>query len=129
MRRNRPAPAGAAGSSAGIEWFLEVFGCPEEILRSRESLASLFREIVAGMKLHPVGEPAWHRFPGTGGITGFWLLRESHLAIHSFPEFGSACLNVFCCSKRPPMKWDGVMSTLLGADEIRVREYRRIYRK
>ena len=113
----------------GIEWFLEIFGCPEESLRSRETLASLFREIVAVMRLHPVGEPVWHQFPKTRGITGFWILQESHLAIHSFPEFGSACLNVFCCSKRRPIKWGAAVSRVLGAKETRVREYRRVYQK
>ncbi len=118
-----------AGARAGVEWLLEIFGCPEKSLRSRRSLAGLFREIVAGMELHPVGQPVWHRFPGTGGLTGFWLLQESHLAVHSFPEFGSACLNVFCCSARPPMDWSEAASGRLGAKEIRVRQYRRAYRR
>jgi S-adenosylmethionine decarboxylase len=37
-------------------------------------------------------------------VTGVWLLSESHLAIHSFPEFRSACLNLFCCRERPSLE-------------------------
>ena len=114
---------------AGIEWLLEIFGCPETALRSQGNLANLFQAIVSEMKLNPVGDPVWHKFPDTGGITGFWLLQESHLAIHTFPEFQSACLNVFCCSERPPIDWEVKIAELLGATEIRIREYLRIYHK
>ena len=114
---------------AGIEWLLEIFGCPEEALQSQETLGTLFQAIVSEMKLKPVGRSVWHRFPDTGGITGFWLLQESHLAIHTLPEFQSACLNVFCCSERRPIDWESDLSRLLGAKEIRIREYARVYRK
>jgi len=116
-------------SLAGIEWLLEIFGCPAEALRSQEMLGNLFQAIISEMNLKPVGHSVWHQFPDTGGITGFWLLQESHLAIHTFPEFQSACLNVFCCSERRPIDWESAISRLLGAKEIQTREYVRIYHK
>ncbi len=114
---------------AGIEWLIEVFGCSEAALRHPETLGNLFTAIVSEMQLKPVGNCVWHQFPHTGGVTGFWLLRESHLAIHTFPEFQSACLNVFCCTERRPVPWESKMAEWLGATETRVREYRRIYRQ
>jgi S-adenosylmethionine decarboxylase len=114
---------------AGVEWLLEIYGCPDRALCDRETLAGLFRTIVSRMSLKPVGEPVWHRFPDTGGMTGFWLLQESHLAVHTFPEFQSACLNVFCCTERPPLEWESILSDILGAKEVRVREYPRVYHK
>ncbi len=113
---------------AGIEWLIEVFGCSEAALRQTESLDHLFTAIVSEMKLKPVGDCVWHQFPETGGITGFWLLKESHLAIHTFPEYQSACLNVFCCTERQSAQWELRMVEWLGATEIRVREYLRVYR-
>ena len=38
-------------------------------------------------RLTPVAPPVLHRFSG-GGITGFLLLAESHIAFHSYPEHG-----------------------------------------
>jgi len=114
---------------AGIEWLLEVFGCPQSVLRDEKNLATLFQAIVSAMGLKPVGNPVWHQFPMTGGITGFWLLQESHLAIHTFPEFQSACLNVFCCSERHSIDWESKISQLLGATEVRIRKYLRVYQK
>ncbi len=114
---------------AGIEWLLEIYGCPEETLRSRERLTGLFQAIVSAMELKPLGDCVWHQFPDTGGLTGFWLLQESHLAIHTFPEFQSACLNVFCCSERPAIEWGSILSEKLGSTEVRIREYLRAYQK
>jgi S-adenosylmethionine decarboxylase len=114
---------------AGVEWLLEVYGCAQASLRNREILTGLFQEIIAKMDLKPLGDCVWHQFPDTGGMTGFWLLQESHLTIHTFPEFHSACLNVFCCSERSPIEWKSILSEKLGAKEVRIREYLRVYRK
>lgn len=112
----------------GIEWLVEAFGCDPSALRERERLAELFRDIVAEMHLHPLGDPVWHVFPDPSGVTGIWLLGESHLAIHSFPEFGSACLNLFCCRERASLDWNARLFERLGATRVQVSEIRRRYR-
>jgi S-adenosylmethionine decarboxylase len=111
----------------GIEWMIEAFGCSTATLRDRTALQALFDAIVLEMSLRPVGEPVWHQFPGTGGVTGMWLLQESHLALHSFPEHGSLCLNLFCCRWRPSMPWGARLSRLLGSSRVEVREFTRHY--
>lgn len=110
----------------GIEWMIEAFGCSPAALRNAAKLQMLFEEIVREMRLKPVGTSIWHEFPG-GGVTGVWLLQESHLAVHSFPEYESLCLNLFCCKPRAPFQWDSRLKTLLEAQEITVREYARAY--
>ncbi|MFN8005478.1 MAG: S-adenosylmethionine decarboxylase [Terriglobia bacterium] len=112
---------------SGVEWLVEAFGCKPQALRELAPLQELFLEIVHQMQLQPIGEPVWHRFAGPGGVTGVWLLAESHLAIHSFPEFSSACLNVFCCRPRPALDWDTLLSRRLCASQIEVRQYSRCY--
>ena len=51
--------------------------------------------------LTPVSSPVVHRFKG-GGVTGYILLSESHIAVHTYPEFGYAALDVFSCGKADP---------------------------
>lgn len=110
----------------GNEWIVDAYGCHEEKLTDLALLQSVVREIISGMQLTPVAEPIWHRFPVTGGITGMALLTESHLACHTFPEFGSLCLNVFCC--RPRAAWDfDRLKQSLGAASVCVREVTRAY--
>lgn len=111
----------------GVAWAVEAFGCPPARLKDRRRLAALFRQAVRDLGLHPVGPARWHRFPGPGGLTGFQMLRESHLAVHTFPEFGSTCLDLFCCRPRAGFDWVRACRKHLGARRIRVRRLGRPY--
>lgn len=42
----------------------------------------------------------FHTFPAAGGVTGVVLLAESHVAVHTWPEFGTVTLDVFVCNLR-----------------------------
>ena len=46
--------------------------------------------------MHPIGPPVLHRFEG-GGLTGYLLLSESHIALHTYPEHQYIALDVFSC--------------------------------
>jgi S-adenosylmethionine decarboxylase len=111
----------------GREWIVDAQGCDPARLASLDALTVLFDRLVDELRLTPVGPPAWHRFPGAGGITGMVLLAESHLACHTFPEFGSICLNVFCCRARPAWDFSSGLAELLGATRVTVREVDRDY--
>ena len=69
---------------------VDARGCDPDLLRSEEALRSLFAAMVGELGLHPLGPATWHAFPAPGGITGFLLLSESHLACHTFPPPGFA---------------------------------------
>jgi S-adenosylmethionine decarboxylase len=112
----------------GVEWLIEAFECSDKAIREMASLEELFQRIVSEMSLHPLGSPHWHRFPDGGGITGVWMLQESHLTVHTFPEYRSACVNVFCCRPRQPLDWRVTFSEVLGSTNVRVREHQRVYR-
>jgi S-adenosylmethionine decarboxylase len=111
----------------GREWIVEAHGCWPSALRDLPRLQALFTLLTEDLELHAVEEPRWHTFPGTGGITGLSLLAESHLACHTFPEYGSLCLNVFCCSPKPDWEFREYLAREFGANSVSVRRVERPY--
>jgi S-adenosylmethionine decarboxylase len=110
-----------------VEWVIDAHGCPVERLQDLARLQELFQALVREFNLKPVGDPVWHQFPGTQGVTGVLLLQESHLTLHTFPEHRSACLNLFCCRERKAIDWGPFLTFWLGAGEIQLQECRRHY--
>jgi|KBSMisStandDraft_5_1062788.scaffolds.fasta_scaffold362887_2 S-adenosylmethionine decarboxylase len=111
----------------GVEWIVDAHGCGAESLRDPELLNALFQEIIRDLDLRTIGNIQWHQFPGTGGITGLCLLSESHLACHTFPEYGSLCLNLFCCTPRPEWDFRARLAVMFSAESVHVRVVRREY--
>jgi S-adenosylmethionine decarboxylase len=111
----------------GIEWIVEAYGCDPEPLRNLEAMKELFACMVRDLNLHPCGEAQWQQFPDSHGITGLYLLSESHLACHTFPEHGSLCLNLFCCRPRPEWGFSDHLKRMFDAERVNVRCLERPY--
>src|SRR5437660_12880233 len=111
----------------GIEWIVEAYGCAQGPLSNLDTLKALFARMVRELGLHPCGPEQWQQFPQSGGITGLCLLSESHLACHTFPEYGSLCLNLFCCLPRAEWDFETILRQLFEADSVSVRRLQRPY--
>ncbi len=110
-----------AGVSTGRTYWIDAYACDPSALRDVGLLRGVFERAISELNLHPVGEPVWHRFPGEGGVTGFALLSESHLSVHTFPETGFAAFDLYCCRERPRWDWRRVLAGTLGARRVVVR--------
>lgn len=106
--------------SGGTEWLVDAFGCDAARLRDAEGLSALGEQLIARLELTVLGTPLVHKFGGGGGVTALYLLSESHLAWHTYPESELATFNVYCCRPRPPLDWVALLSRELGAREVTV---------
>jgi S-adenosylmethionine decarboxylase len=111
----------SADDCAGVEWVVDAFGCRQDTVRSIDTLNQLAMRLIRDLDLHPAAPPLWRSFDG-GGVTGLFLLTESHMTCHTFPESGFIALNLYCCRQRAPWPWEQHLTELFGATRVQVRE-------
>jgi S-adenosylmethionine decarboxylase len=107
--------------NVGTEWLVDAQGCAADRLRDVNALQRLCSALIEDLDLRVVGDGHWHQFPAPGGVTGLYLLTESHLACHTYPESGVATFNLYCCRERPRWAWEERLQELLGATRVVVR--------
>jgi len=60
-----------------------------------------------------------------GGITGFLLLKESHISIHTWPEYGYAALDFFTCGQADSHKALAEVEKAFQPEAVKVTEITR----
>ncbi len=79
----------------GTHLLLELWECSPEVLKDldkvRDAMVSAANEAKA-----TVVEVAFHEF-NPFGISGMVIIAESHLSIHTWPEYGYAAVDIFTC--------------------------------
>jgi S-adenosylmethionine decarboxylase len=111
--------------TGGTEWLVDALGCDPARLRHLPTLVDLGQALIAALELNVIGSPLLHRFEGPGGLTGLYLLSESHLAWHTYPESALCTLNLYCCRPRPTLDWAELFRRQLGAERVLVSAVRR----
>lgn len=84
-------------SALGRHILAEFYGCPPQKLDNADAIeqAMVAAALEAGAE---VRETVFHRF-SPQGVSGVVVISESHLAIHTWPEFGYAAVDVFTCGQ------------------------------
>lgn len=73
----------------------EYYGCDARILDDPEFLGPILRGAVTAAKATVI-ETCLHQF-APQGVSGVIILAESHLAVHTWPEYGYAAVEIFTC--------------------------------
>jgi S-adenosylmethionine decarboxylase len=103
------------------EWLVDAQGCRPELLSDVATIRALCEGILRDLQLRTVGEGLYHQFPPPSGVTAMYLLTESHLACHTYPEYGIATFSLCCCRPRPRWDWEEQLAEHLGAERVSVR--------
>ncbi len=88
---------------AGSHLLADLYGVGADKLVCCEAIDRLLRAsaLAAGARiLHS----HFHSFGEAQGVTGVLLLAESHISIHTWPEFGFAAADIFMCGAAEPQR-------------------------
>lgn len=119
-----PSPAGEVGNFAGQHVIAELEGIDAELLDDEAALRDVLHRA-----LHEAGatvlELVCKRFDPQG-VTVLALLSESHASLHTYPEVGSAFIDVFTCGHQAkPELATRLMAEALRASTLRTRTMHR----
>ncbi len=103
---------------AGTHLLIDLVGA--ERLDDLEHIETALRDCVyaAGATLLHIH---LHRFTPNGGVSGVAVLAESHISIHSWPEYGYAALDVFMCGTADPNATLEVMKRAFSPEKMVVK--------
>ena len=103
---------------------LELDGCSRETLNDVEFLKSCLKEGATAAGATIVSEAFFQFAPY--GVSGVVIIAESHLSIHTWPEYGYAAVDVFTCGMTTkPEKATALIAEKLGARTSKLREIKR----
>lgn len=79
----------------GRHLLLELKDCNEELLDDLDFIRECLNEAAIRCGASVVGESFYHFSPR--GVSGVVNIAESHISIHTWPEYGYAAADVFTC--------------------------------
>lgn len=108
----------------GRHLLLELKTCDQEVLDDLNLLKDCLNEAAISCGATVVGESFHHFSPC--GVSGVVNIAESHIAIHTWPEYQYAAVDVFTCGCNvDPEKAARLITERLGAQSHSLIELRR----
>ena len=81
----------------GKHILIELWDCEKSLLDDIKTVEALMLEAAKKAKVTIV-EKCFHKF-SPYGVSGVVVIAESHLAIHTWPEYNYAAVDFFTCNK------------------------------
>lgn len=104
---------------------LDLYGCDKQKLADRDFIFKVLNEMPEMVGMNKFSEPQVTEVPeqgensfDRGGITGFVILVESHMSIHTFPEDGYASFDIFSCKDFNTSNAAKILMELLEAEKV-----------
>ena len=81
---------------------IDGYGGSKEKLDSEKLVLQCLNELPEKLGMHKLSEPVVYHAPGNnkkdpGGWSGFVVIEESHISIHTFPAKGFVSADVYTC--------------------------------
>lgn len=93
---------GTDSSHFGEHLMLDGYGGDPEKLNDRELVLGVLNDLPGRLGMRKLSEPEVYFAPGNdgkdpGGWSGFVVIEESHISIHTFPERGFVTADAYTC--------------------------------
>ncbi|RMH62847.1 MAG: adenosylmethionine decarboxylase [Calditrichaeota bacterium] len=82
----------------GRHLLLELYDCANDFLNDPAKIENGLQQVILAIGATAV-QSVFHRFEPIG-VSGVIVLAESHLTIHTWPEYRYAALDLFTCDSR-----------------------------
>lgn len=104
---------------------IDGFRGNKDKLQDRELVYGVLDEYPASIQMTKIMPPYVFRYVGVKpedwGISGFVLIAESHISIHTFPEKGYVNVDIFSCKTFDPDQAKQYIQEKLGLEVVEVR--------
>lgn len=97
----------------GQHLLVDYRGCSRDVLDDPAALELLMRAAAAAARV-TILAAQFHRFRPQG-VSGFLLIEESHMSLHTWPEAGYAAVDFYTCGACDPLRAHEVLERGLGA--------------
>ena len=115
-----PAPRNRQVKTIGRHLIAEFYRCDLEILddvdRIRQSMLAAAEQIGATV----LGD-SFHKFTPQG-VSGTVVISESHLSVHTWPEYGYVAVDIYTCGGLDPRPGFEQLREQFGAEAWRLQE-------
>lgn len=110
--------------SLGQQLIVELYGCDRTLLDDPGRLEAILMDAVERSGATVI-QPLLHQF-SPHGVSGVIVIAESHVAIHTWPEYGYCALDVFTCGAQVDTSLIfGRVRDELGAHDASIMEVKR----
>lgn len=108
----------------GKQIIAELYHCDEKLLDDLDYIKKTMIEAAERAKTWII-DYKFHKF-APQGVSGVVIIAESHISIHTWPEYGYAAIDIFTCGNRsmPKLALDH-LSRALKAKRVEYRKLRR----
>ena len=109
----------------GNHHLAEFYGVDARILQDESLLMATLGAALDAAGFHVIQSSSYRFSAGGFGVTGFFLLSESHLAFHSYPEYAYLALDLFSCGSAQPEKVLSDLRIALKPSSVEVSKHQR----
>lgn len=108
--------------SFGPHVTIDATKCDFEKLASRELVLGILNQLPAKLSMTKIMEPLvieWvDKFATSPGYSGFVMIAESHISVHTFPDQDYVFIDIFSCRYFDTQKAIDYLTEAFGAREV-----------